>query len=507
MKKVATYNGELVLLKNCKKIKGEYYVKGISCFLINDKWYSINSDKIWYDNITKIYKTKNNKIRNCMALKSLNPYEIGYVEINDYYFCIGINKYGNKILCSDYNIFKNAGWIEHVNLEEWHEEVPVTNPIKINTIGFNKLPVKSYVKNFIESFGNNQNNLNIKRKFTFKNNVYNIEDSNSFEILKDKYNNFKVDLSKDVKQAAKLIGDISFGTEIEVNNGSIQQYYLNQLGVYVCKDGSIGYTPEFVTVPYSGAKGLQSLNNLFTHVNKRCDVNYTCSLHYHIGNIRTDREFLVGLYKLITYVQEDLFKMLPYYKKNPDGVKEKNYCKKLSKSLYSSVPYVNYKQYVNTVYSKIQTFLLDNVSPSQTYNRKNKIHPNGKAKWNYPRYNNVNFINMFINNRNTIEFRKHHAITDPTRAINWLFICVAIIRFAEKNSARLLKEEFNLTDVLNYYKTNFKTEYSSKVSEYLIAYYKSRCEYFANNSEDVFAEKDVTNTNYEFSYNGMSGIF
>jgi len=45
-----------------------------------------------------------------------------------------------------------------------------------------------------------------------------------------------------------------------------------------------------------------------------------------------------------------------------------------------------------------------------------------------------------------------------------LFICVAIIRFAEKNSARLLKEEFNLTDVLNYYKTNFKTEYSSKVS-------------------------------------------
>jgi hypothetical protein len=88
-----------------------------------------------------------------------------------------------------------------------------------------------------------------------------------------------------------------------------------------------------------------------------------------------------------------------------------------------------------------------------------------------------------------------------------LFICIAIIRFAEKNSAKLLKEEFNLTDVLNYYKTNFKTEYSSKVSEYLIAYYKSRCEYFANNTEDVFAEKDVTNTNYEFSYNGMSGIF
>ena len=60
---VKTYNGLEVEKDTCKYIRGEYYVKNVDCFQLDDgKWYRINSDKIVYDYSTEKYIRKNNNL-------------------------------------------------------------------------------------------------------------------------------------------------------------------------------------------------------------------------------------------------------------------------------------------------------------------------------------------------------------------------------------------------------------------------------------------------------------
>ncbi len=296
----------------------------------------------------------------------------------------------------------------------------------------------------------------------------------------------------------------------------LPSYLTNQLGVIICKDGSINYTPEFVTVVLKGAKGLQTLQNLFMELNKRCTTDYSCSLHYHFGNIRTDREFIVAVYKLYCDVQKDLHAMLPYYKTNPAGIKkeDKNYCQFLDKGLVlrhlnTSLPY---KEKINSASNAIHTWLLEGNNPCREYNRKNKFHPNGRTKWNlHSRYFSLNFLNMFASPRNTMEFRSHHAVLSPTKALNWFFICAAIIKYAEANSARIIlqNEPFKLSDVIDYYGKTFKTPFAIGVSEYLNAYVDHRQDFFSRKTMegDKIVKSDYEEKDYVFAYKGLSGVF
>lgn len=495
IKQVVTYNGESAPLNKCKKIKGLYYEKDKSCFEINGKWYSINSNLIFLDSYENKYKIKGN-LNIKKGVVSIDPFTIGYYEFNSFYNCF-VYIQGQRYECANYQILKEAGFVENINEGTWYDSV---NEVKLPKTTLPDYVIQN-VKNTFEIV-----NPNEKKQFQFKDNAYNIEDSREYESIKKAYENFNTPLTKDVKKAAKLIGNVSFGCELEVTKGMLPSYYLNQLGIYICKDGSINYTPEFVTVPYKGAKGLQSLKNLFIETNKRCETDYRCSLHYHIGNIRTDREFLVAFYKLMVDTQKDLLKMLPFYKTDPNGVKDKNYCKTLSSKVLRT-DCITHKDKVNDMYNNLQTFILDSVKPNDKYNRKTKIHPNGKNKWNYPRYTIVNFVNMFINNRLTLEFRPHHAVLDPVRSINWLFICIAFIKFAENNSSKILYNTYTIRDVLNYYKNTFKTTYANNVSDYLIAYYEERVSYFRVNQNDIFAEKDYTNYDYSFKHGNLDSIF
>lgn len=173
--------------------------------------------------------------------------------------------------------------------------------------------------------------------------------------------------------------------EIETKLGNLPSYYQSQLGIIICKDGSIGYTPEFVTVPYSGAKGLNSLHKLFTELNKRCTTDHNCSLHYHIGTIRKDREFLIALWILYSHIQNDLHAMLPYYKTNPSGVKSKNYCEFLNKNMFDNYlgdSKLTHQEKVNASYHALYNWILEGTNPSKTFNRKSRKHPNGSQKWN-----------------------------------------------------------------------------------------------------------------------------
>lgn len=120
-------------------------------------------------------------------------------------------------------------------------------------------------------------------------------------------------------------------------------------------------------------------------------------------------------------------------------------------------------------------------------------------------------MNMFISNRNTVEMRAHHAVLNPTKAINWLFICVAIVKYAEKHSSRIIKNYkvvTPLSEVLNYYGDTFKTPYAVSVSKYLTDYYIERVMFFSKlrKTDDVVAKKDFTQSFYSLEGSAIDSI-
>jgi len=99
-------------------------------------------------------------------------------------------------------------------------------------------------------------------------------------------------------------------------------------------------------------------------------------------------------------------------------------------------------------------------------------------------------MNMFFSDRKTIEFRMHHATLNHHKMIPWLFICNAIVRYAENNAQSILKsgDPIALTEIADFYGNLHKTKDAKFLSSYLKAYIASRKAYF---------EKDRQNGDYQ----------
>lgn len=520
LKVVDTIDSSKEYLKNCVKIGNNYYSKEDQAYFIENKWFPKTSSQILFDHYKKQLVVKRKDvfyIEGVVDCDSSGKLMYGFYSPNSFSNCqIWHIKNGIRVKenCIDYSLPKKLGWVEHINESIWaSSEYFGVDVFDEETLKLFPEGVASRLK---KNFNSSKSTFEQPKKYKFENNAYNAEDSRNFSTAVEVYSKFEIDLTKDVKRAAKLIGDVTFGCEIECKLGMLPNTLVNQLGVIICKDGSIGYTPEFVTVPLQGAKGLQTLQNLFVELNKRCTTDYSCSLHYHIGTIRKDREFLVAAYKLYADVQKELHAMLPYYKTNPAGVKkdDKNYCMFLEKGLveqhiHTSLPY---HEKINNAYRAMFTWLMDGRNPSRENNRKNMQHPNGGQKWGWnARYYSLNFINTFLSSRKTLEFRAHQAVLSEVKSINWLFICIAIIKYAEANSTKIVlsTKKFNLAEVIDYYKNTFKTTYASNVSNYLNAYVKERQDMFnkCRLAGDNICKDDYQETSYSFTDGVLERVF
>lgn len=474
-KQVVTYNNELRLFKDCKKIKGVYYVKNESCFQIEGKWYSINSNFIFYDNRLKKYAIRRKHIiMRGFYDDTFKTGEFSYCPYNTV-DVICETEGIRKQTFADKSILKELGYVESIFADVW-----------INSKNKEAIRIYSDLKTF-----------------NCKDYNYNIEDDKNYMTSVSLYNNAKISIDKDTRKASKLIGDITFGFEMEVNQGWVPQSYQNQLGLGVCKDGSIGYTPEFVSVPYQGVKGLQAMKNAFIEISKKCNTDYQRSLHFHIGNIRKDREFIIAFIRLTQLVQKELFLMFPPYKKT-NLLKEKNYCKPYKNIInkYDKNVHVNYKNYIYSMFNSVQTFVLGGQNPNNSFNRKTKMHPNGKNKWNFDsRYYIINIVNMFLSNRNTLEFRLAHSTLSPVKNLNWFFICVAMVKYCEKNTFRILKADaITLNEILDVFN-------DTQVSSYLKAYVKERTNYFSDIDAENDCHFDANDTLYEFKFGNLDSIY
>lgn len=459
-KVVTTKSNKTEYLRNCRLINGEYYICNEECFSVNGKdWLpsSIFHKHYAMDDRTGKYTEKSYL---SMYIKSINFEE-----------------------CTI-----NTGWTSLIK----------TTPIK--TINFyfqgnyynlleKDYPIIDLLSNKYLKVVPNQRNLTFtfynekvtssKDRFEFPNQGYNIEQCGNFDIVNSTFKNTNLPIENSTKSISNLLGNYTFGLENETVKGIIPDELLRMLGIVICKDGSIGYSPEYTSVIYSGAKGLQAMKETYRWLAQLTTCNESCSFHIHFGNLPNTKEFALALYKLFCEIQHDLFLMLPFYKRDYQGVKKQNYNQFLDNIIakYQVGSSVTYRDYINTEFHKFAVYLNNgndlNVSNGSTIPELELSGGNQQNKWNLTRrYYALNFMNLLFSPRKTVEFRAHQATSSFTKASNWFFICLAILKYAETNSKEILTgyNNYSLKKILKIYKTQQRED----VSEYLHAYYKSR---------------------------------
>lgn len=498
LKVVTTIKGDKEYRRNCKFIAGKYYLTGRDCIFLEDQWYRIDGGNVFYDSekdewVTRRQKDARGLLKGVIGFEKGNPV-LGYFSPNPYNNVDArITNLGGLKAINEEILAKN-GYFENVANGQW---------VNAKEVGSSKKSLQT-----------------IRNEMRFTDRGYNIEDNDAdYQKKVEFYKNFTPHISKELKAYAQLIGDTSFGCEIEIAQGYLPYHLQARHGVVICRDGSIDGGPELVTIPLQGVKGLATLKSLSQALETRGDISIACAFHIHLGNIPTDRLFISALYLLCYKIQDELFSMFPGYKTTPNGIKRKNYNQKLERQ--GIHPLVDkskdgVEQYVREVCTKLFVFLGDGkVTPDMYNNRKVRKHPEQRKWERHARYYWANLMNMFFSPRNTVEFRLHEGTTNFQKMVNWLFICNAIVRYAQRNAQDIisssLTKKITVKQVFNYYKDQFSgSEQAAFLSDYLYAYFKSRKEAF---------EKDVTkgdlvsqwwineDKEYRFTYKGTTELF
>jgi hypothetical protein len=550
-KVVDTVNGQREYRINCAKIKHKYYIKGVDCFFINKKWYTIDCGLITFDHEIKQWVMKKSNMMNgivgfenevpIFGDFSPNPYNnvcCKYVEtvirreLIPYSFLripddmsdedysrltgtsLGVLKRDRMLAAKE----EYREYTERVEKEALciNEEILIENGFVENKqIGFWIHP-KDIISSLVRS------KLNVPRNVQDpRNKGYNIEDNKEEYPLKCQlYELYNTPITKKARKFARYLGDITWGSEIECIVGYLPTYIQNRYGIIVCRDGSLKAVDstqgsEYTTIPVSGVKGLVSLHYTCKEISKRNLIDEHCAFHIHIGNLPTTRTFIVALYKLGLSIQDELFSMFAYYKNDEPKYagKEKNYCNKLlDLAIDDCCPsnHDEYVKYINWSYKKIFAFLSEKSVPDRNFNRKNKKHPT-QYKWErHSRYYWLNLMNILFSDRNTAEFRLHTGTMNSQKAINWLFICNAIVKTAISCSKDILRgKKFTLSEVLSYYPNTFNTEHSRFLYNYLMGYINQRKSWMEKDlkKNDYMSRWEIQeDADYEYTYDGVKDL-
>jgi len=357
---VQTFEDKTEYRKNCKYVKGKYYIIDKDIFYIEseDLWYRITSGKIEKDEETGKWYLKGTKslIKGIIGTDSKGEAIFGNFSANIYNNCVANFKMHNYT-CINPGVLKG----------DWFEDVGSNIFYRRSEVGDSEYRVR----------------LKIRNEKSYTNKGYNIEDNaKEFAQKIESYKNYPLEINTDAKKYGKFLGARSFGAEFETCAGSIGDYLQIRHGIVACRDGSI-QSAEYVTVPMTGSKGVQNIITFLNEAKKRTQINIECAYHLHFGNLPHERVYLVALYMLCYQIQDDIFKMFPYYKTDHRGIKRKNYCQKLQKmSIYSlkDSSKEGYEQFIDTVYSKIFEFLSDGQAAGLDVNRRQQRHPI-ERKW------------------------------------------------------------------------------------------------------------------------------
>lgn len=489
---------------NARLINGKFYEIGIDCFIVegSDKWQRIDNGKIAYNYEDKKYEFITSLLNkgfvqgfadagSGLVYFSYNPYENVVVKES-----FDSNKF-TMIYCRSSDLAIKLGYIENLSTGEFYKKV--------------NLDARGLKQCFTKTVGRYDD-----KKINYNAN----EQSSTFnDTMRDYYSRENIiDIDERTRIVSKILGNYSFGMEFETSDGYIPSRLCNKLGLVPLKDGSLrhgGKEPyEYTTVPLRGERGLETLKLICKELTERCELSQQCSLHTHIGldEYGTNLEFLIALYILSYRVQGDVFAMFPNYKKDPQKYlgTEKNYCKELKSlgllenGIYDAKTKSEINERIKVNFDKIFEFLCDNLVKGMDgkFNLHSFRHPQGETKWHRnARYHHVNFMNTVFSPTRTVEFRLHTPTFNFIKTSNWLFICVAMVRYAKAYTKEIISREIEptLESVLRGYDTFFgelkTTDPNAKeIADYLIDY----CKFRTLQMKECSAKGDILGKSIEF---------
>jgi len=445
---VTTVTGKQVPRNKCRFIKREYYEINVDCFLMPDnKWHRLNNGQIAFDHEFQKYVL----IESCNLSEGI----VGIKENGEFLYGMfspnpSKNTRLNEIPCISYELAESLGAKERVSSGTFYTEDKIKNVSEFNKkkIGF------KYSFNLDYSAG---------PKIPMFSKAY-----NELYKKKDKYA-LKPAFTSELK-------DISWGAEIETQNGAIPERHLLSNGLIPLKDGSLRHHDiepyEYTTIPLSGEKGLFTMMDIMSLIEKYTVIGDKCALHLHIGGYKPSKEFVVALHRVLIKVQDEIYSMFPagYKYTSDNGFKQKDYCAPISdlKLLKRNSVDENFNiiyNYYSGGYGSFEGFGVRN-HPKDEGNRQ---------KWQInERYKVLNIIPLVWGGSGTLEWRVHPPTQNVHKILNWLYISNAVIAYAYKNAKEFA--EFGQLTNLDLEKILYSV-YSEKLAKVLVGYVEWRKEY------------------------------
>ena len=435
LRTVKTFDGTPAFKGHCKYIRGEYYELNRQCFLMPDgRWHRINNGLIVFEHKFKQWVFKDDMSLTYGVIGgNKDNVELGFFirDDNDLVCFIKGRKY--YLLNEDLVYFLDL--TEDITTGCFYQK----SQLGVTTNHFGTKKVYNYP---------------IKLEYsTDKTLNKNIKDFNK-NCLKGKINFFDEELD-----------GITYGFEIETWNGTVNMRHLNKLGLIPLLDGSlrhdgiVGY--EYATIPLSGAFGLYTIKNTMDVMQRYTEISKYCSLHLHIGGYKKSKEFVLSTYAVIKKLEDELYSLFPAYYEDTSNFKSKNYCGKL--------PHFNFSKDTDSAFNLFYSHMSGGTCNFDGFTTENHpLDPGANHKWDInTRYFNTNFVPFLWGKKGTIEFRLHPPTLSSVKAINWLFICNAILRYAN-----LAKKDWFETYKSNSleFKEVFSAVYPPQLAKYLNSY-------------------------------------
>ncbi len=495
---VKDYLGNIIPKNKARKIMNKYYEENVSCFLMEDgQWYrKTSTDRIIFDHYKQKYVLKNNSglIKGIINAKN----EEGYFSENDFLvqFADSRNRRGGQF-CLNADIALNLGYTESLSDGFFY---------KIDELGDNK---SFLLKKAIPNHERSKN--------------YNLEsDPVRKQELEKSYSSLNIKPSVLSVEISKFLSDFTYGMELEVINGFIPRRIRSLFGIKALKDGSLRHSDgegiEYVTVPMSGAKGIEVIREFCKEAAKRCEVNNLCSVHFHFGKVRMDKLYVLSLYNVISLIQKELIGYFPYSRVNSIKEDGKLYCKPLvdlkinNDAILKCNDEESFHKTTVSEFNKLYTWLNNGKPLAEEYGERQVVRENvirnGKKmfadkmlksiyttksvyhaitgnKWDREqRYYLVNFLNLFFSKIHTVEFRIHEGSTNSTKILSWMLLCSSILKYAENIKRGLSLKKLTIKEIL-------EDQLPEKYSEYLMAYLNHRHGVFFNENGEYKSWKTI----------------
>jgi hypothetical protein len=291
---------------------------------------------------------------------------------------------------------------------------------------------------------------------------------------------------------SSLLAPFSYGIELETSSGNVPETFLKRYHLTPVRDGSItGH--EYITVPLDFRKVLSYAVNIADIIDRSCSFNAYCSYHLHIGNVPKTIDYVTNLFVLCYRLQSELFEIFEPFKTDAAYMANKSGGAKNHCMMLPSLGFGIYNK--EQIGDNIMRWLTNGKLSVQDYE-------NGVAykvpnnKWNIDaRYYFVNFFNLLLTS-GTVEFRLHSGTANKYKIVYWIFICTAIIKYAQMYPKRIMST-YKKVKLIGIIEEIYKEEKDLK--DTLIGYIKLRQDHYINNSITKNTGTEQIQTKFEYN--------